>query len=200
MDTWLSKEHQRRLRSDCANAQSDLRFRWAHMSGGTFSSAPLICLFTICQCKCKFPVRTGGHLLWSKVNNDGPDQIAHVHSRADWSRSSLSANSSSDFVRGQWSRRNILSGSLAELCTSIINDLTLWPYLLIIYLHILLTFPSECVVSPICVHYACAFSIIFWQDGCFSLFLCLPIYLFNGLNQQTTSCWHLFLFFPENRI
>ena len=33
----VSSCEQRRLRSDCANAQSDLSLRWAHMWGGTFS-------------------------------------------------------------------------------------------------------------------------------------------------------------------
>ena len=31
----LSRMHQRRFRSDCANAQSDLNLRWLHMSEGT---------------------------------------------------------------------------------------------------------------------------------------------------------------------
>ena len=33
----LSKIDQRRFRSDCANAQSDLNLRWAHIVEGTFS-------------------------------------------------------------------------------------------------------------------------------------------------------------------
>ena len=32
----IQKCAQRRFRSDCANAQSDLNLRWAHMSEGTF--------------------------------------------------------------------------------------------------------------------------------------------------------------------
>ena len=62
------KGAQWRFWSDCANAQSDLNLRWAHMSTGTFSNVPthihitkyITCLTLNNSAKCKCTMETVG--------------------------------------------------------------------------------------------------------------------------------------------
>ena len=50
---------QRRFRSDCANAQSDLNLRWEHMSDGTFLDVA-VHLFIISVISCSIELKLNG--------------------------------------------------------------------------------------------------------------------------------------------